>query len=290
MEFVTLHSRVETLNHLARCGADAAVLAGGTDFMVQLSRGEIAPRVVLHVEGVRELASQDVVDGRPQFGALVSQRAIATDATLLRKHRGLTEAARQCGGWQTQAVGTIGGNICNASPAADLVPPLLAHGAMLTMEAAGRPARRLPLNDFLEGRRLTARMPDELLTAVDIDPCPPRSADTYLKVGRRRAMEIALVGLAIRVTLAADDRIADIRVAVGAAAPRAFRATDTETVLRGQALTSALLREAGAALVRQAAPITDVRGSRDYRLAVLPRLLARAVSDCAERAAAGAPA
>jgi carbon-monoxide dehydrogenase medium subunit len=265
------------------------VLAGGTIIMVQFSRGEIAPSVVLHVEGVRDLATHGVVDGRPIFGALTTNRAIANDAALLRTHPGLAQAAGRCGGWQTQSVGTVGGNVCAAASTSDLLPPLLAHGAYVTLQAAGRADRRLALDAFLQDSPArTARMPDELLTRIDVDACPPRTADCTLKVGRRGAMEVALVSLAVRLTLADDDRISDIRIAVGAAGPRAWRATDAEAMLHDAAVSPERLRAAGAALVRQAAPVRDRHASAEYRHAVLPRLLAQAVRDCAARA--GAPA
>jgi carbon-monoxide dehydrogenase medium subunit len=281
LEFFSLRARADALDRLARHGADATVLAGGTIVMVQVSRGEIAPSVVLHVEGVRDLATHGVVDGRPTFGALTTNRTIATDAALMRTHAGLAQAAGRCGGWQTQSVGTIGGNVCAAWPTSDLLPALLAHGAHVTLQAAGRAERRLPLDAFLQDAPArTARLPDELLTRIDIDACPPRTADSTIKVGRRGAMEVAVVGLAVRLTLADDDRISDIRIAVGAVGPRAWRATEAEAMLRDHTVSPDRLRAAGDALAQQAAPVSD------YRRAVLPRLLARAVNDCATGARA----
>jgi len=280
LEFVCARSRAEALDRLARHGADATVLAGGTIIMAQFARGEITPSVVLHIEGVRDLATHGVADGRPSFGALTTNRTIATDASLLRTHPGLAQAAGRCGGWQTQSVGTIGGNVCAAWPTSDLLPPLLAHGAHVTLQAAGRAERRLPLDTFLHDPSRTARLPDELLTRIDIDACPPRTADITVKVGRRGAMEVAVLGLAVRLTLAEDDRISDIRIAVGAAGPRAWRATEAEAMLRDHALSPDRLRAAGDALARQAGSVSD------YRRAVLPRLLARAVNDCAAGARA----
>ena len=140
------------------------------------------------------------------------------------------------------------------------------------------------------GRRQTAREPDEMLTAIDLDPPPPRTADIYSKVGRRSAMEIAIVGLAVRLTMdEPGETIEDIRIAAGSVAPVPFRAVEAEGLLKGQAVGADVIKAAGAALVRRASAITDVRGSKEYRVAVLPRVLDRAVRACAARASGAKP-
>jgi CO/xanthine dehydrogenase FAD-binding subunit len=218
-----------------------------------------------------------------EIGSLTTHRALATSTLLADDYDSIRTAAASVGGWQTQAVGTIGGNVCNASPAADLIPPLLVHGAKVKLLSQKRGERTLPLSGFLLGRRLTARKADELLTHISLETAPVRTADIYLKVGRRSAMEVAIVGLALRLSMSDDhSTISDVRIATCATGPVSRRAEAAEAELIGKYFSPALLRTAGEALVDTVAPIDDVRGSAAYRIMVLPRLLKRAVQICKE--------
>ncbi len=264
-------------------GSDACVLAGGTDIMVQYPRGQIAPRLLLHVREIPELQGLAVDDERTRLGALTTHRALATTPALANRHVSLCEAARTVGGRQTQNVGTVGGNVVNASPAADLLPPLLCSDARVTMRSA-RGQRTLALDEFLIGRKETALEADELVTELELDAPGPRTGDVYLKVGRRGAMEVALAGLAAHVEFDESGAVADARIAACAVAPTAFRATEAEQALRGRALEPDVVAEAGQLLARRASPIDDVRATARYRKRVLPRLLGRALEICRERA------
>ena len=227
---------------------------------------------------------------RLEIGALTSQRALAEHESIARDYGALQLAASLCGGWQTQAVGTIGGNVCNASPAADLIPPLMAHGARLNLHSLARGQRTIEIDSFVVGRRKITREPDEMLTSFTLDPVEKRTADCFVKVGRRNAMEISIANVAVRLTLKQDETVDAIRIAVGAVGPMAFRAREAEDLLLGQKLTEELIEEAGRAILKQATPITDVRGSREYRLAVLPRILGSALKQCVARARMESPA
>ena len=180
------------------------------------------------------------------------------------------------GGRQTQNVGTIAGNVVNASPAADLLPALLvANAAVVAVSSAGQ--RSLPLEEFLVDRKQTALAPNELVTSISLERPGARTGETYLKVGRRGAMEVALVGLAVRVRLDEGDAIAEARIAVCAVGPKAVRVHEAETALVGAGSEDAAVDEAGGVLQGAARPIDDVRGTARYRSRVLPALLARAV-------------
>lgn len=286
MEFRTVHTVDEAVDVLADEGDDARILAGGTDVMIQHLRGEIRPDLLLHVARVAALDGV-AYRGRLRLGSLTTHSRIATDDAIRRDAPALAQAAATVGGWQTQAVGTIGGNVCNASPAADTVPPLLVADATVTL-ASHRGARSLPIADFIVGRRVVDRRPDELLTDLELEPLPPHSAEIYLKVSPRRAMEVALVGLAVRLTLGADGAgVADARIAACAVGPRPFRAYAAEAVLRGSWLEAERIAEAGALLTDQASPIDDARASARYRRRVLAPLLARALDRCRLAAAGG---
>jgi len=227
VDFISAHTLDEAVAVLDRLGGDATLLAGGSDVMVQLERREIDPGTLFHVEPLTELGAIEA-DGHLHLGALVTHRSIATSPLVASRHRSLAVAASLVGGWQTQAVGTIGGNIANASPAADLVPPLLVHGATVTL-ASSSGERQLPLGSFITGRRQTARRGDELVTFVDLEEPPERTADSFVKIGRRSAMEVSIVGVAVRLTLAADGAVVeDLRIAVCSCGPLAFRAHDAD--------------------------------------------------------------
>ena len=204
-------------------------MAGGTVLMRRIARGRQNSAAIISIEPIKDL--RGINSTARNIGSLVTLRQLATSLSLAR-YGSLRSAAAACGGWQTQNVGTTGGNICNASPISDLLPPLLVHGArvnlMRALDAAGG---RSALNSFILGPEHINRRPDELLVSVDVDPMPDDAVDTAVKVGRRRAMEIAAVSLAIRLVLRSDGRtIDDIRIAVGAVGPTVFRATEAEAI------------------------------------------------------------
>jgi carbon-monoxide dehydrogenase medium subunit len=286
MEFVTAEDKATAIEYLARHGAAAAILAGGTDLMRQIARGDRKPDSVLYIGALRQLALVERQPGQgPRIGALATQRDLADCEIFSADYQALRQAAVSCGSCQSRNVGTLGGNLCNASPQADLVPALLVHDAVVTLESRERGARTLPLGEFIGGPASTSRLPDELLTGVDLDGSPPRTADTYIKVGRRGAMEVAIVGLAVRVTVSASGHtLDDIRIGVGGIGPKAFRATEAESILRGQSPSDELIRDAAAAVLRQAAPTDNVLATANYRIGLVPGILARGLKGCVERA------
>lgn len=283
MRFRRAETIEEALDSLAALGDDAHVLAGGTDLMVQYLRGELAPDTLVHIQRIESLG-RITENGALSVGALVTHRKLAVDPAIRRLLPGLAEAAATVGGRQTQEVGTIGGNVCNASPAADTVPPLLVAGATVHL-ASSSGERALPLDDFLLGRRHTARRPDELVTSFEMDLPAPRSGEVYLKVGPRGGMEVALVGLAARLSFDPDgETVAEARIAATAVAPHPFRAVAAETVLAGRRLEAGAIADAGRLLAEAADPIDDQRATATYRRRVLAPLLARAVDLCRRRA------
>ncbi|CAB4892340.1 unannotated protein [freshwater metagenome] len=279
MDFRSLRSLDEVLAALAELGDAACVLAGGTDVMVQLGRGEIAPQTLVHIEHVGELSAISC-NGHVRLGATATHSSIAESPAILNSYGSLAAAAASVGGWQTQSVGTIGGNIANASPAADLLPPLLVHGAVVSLSSASG-SRTLSIDQLLTGRRSTACAADELIVAVDLEPVGARTADAFVKVGRRSAMEVSIVALAVRLTL--DETmttVTDARIALASCGPMAFRATEAEAALIGTTLDDDALRAAGAALGNRAQLIDDVRATAAYRRRLIPRVLGKAVAEC----------
>lgn len=282
LEFVPTKSLEECIGVLSRHGDDAQILAGGTDVMMQLKHGDLKPAHLVHIEGIDSLREIAVGGDTVRLGALVTHRRIGRHPGLVARLPALAEAAATVGGWQTQEVGTIVGNVCNASPAADTLPPLLVAGA--TVELTGPDGiRTLSLTDFVTGRRQTARAPDELVTALGVQPVSDRTGEVYLKVGPRSGMEVALVGMAVRLTLD-EQTVTDARVAVCSVGPVPYRVSDAEEILEGSRLGEDVVGEAGAAVAASASPIDDQRATASYRRRILPGLLARAVQIAAARA------
>lgn len=267
----------------ARFGAGASFLAGGTDLIVQIERGRIAPRHVVGLHRVPGLTGIEV-NGRITLGARVTHRSIERAPELAGALRCLIEGAEVIGGHQVRNVGTVGGNLVNASPAADLAPCLLALDGTVTLVGPGG-ERELPVERFLLGPNRTARRPDELLTRVSLPALPARAATAFLKAGRRRAMEISVVCVAARLTLDASlERCLEARVALGAVAPTAVRAHQAERALEGQPVGGEAFRRAAEAAQEACRPIDDVRASAAFRQHLVGVLVRRALDRCVERA------
>lgn len=272
-------SIAEAVAAAGRFGDDARFLAGGTDLIIQMRRGRVAPRHVVSLHRVPGLDGIAVDDG-VSLGALVTHRRIEGAPQFQGALRALVEGAEVIGGHQVRNVATVGGNVVNASPAADLVPVLQALDAELTCLGPDG-ERRLALDGFATAPGVTARRPQELLTRVTFAALPPRSATAFLKAGRRRAMEISVVCVAVRLTMDASlERCLEARVVLGAVAATALRARAAERALAGQPLTDAVLRAAGRAAAGECRPITDVRASARYRTLLVETLVPRALLRC----------
>ena len=267
----------------ARFGGEASFLAGGTDLLVQIERGRIAPRHVVGLHRVPGLTGIEV-NGRITLGARVTHRSIERAPALAGALRCLVEGAEVIGGHQVRNVATVGGNLVNGSPAADLVPCLLVlDGAVTLLGPAGE--RELPVERFLLGPNRTDRRADELLTRVSLPALPPRAATAFLKAGRRRAMEISVACVAARLTLDASlERCLEARIALGAVAPTAVRAHEAERLLEGQPVGPQAFERAAEAARAAYRPIDDVRASAAFRQHLVGVLVRRALARCVERA------
>ena len=270
------------LEALQEHGSDLTVLAGGTDVMVQYLRGDVLPRGLLHIRRLPELKERSF-GRRTVIGALTTHWQLMTDHGVLVRHPALAEAAATVGGRQTQNAGTIAGNLVNASPAADLLPVMLVSDGVVTLTNS-EGSRALPVADFVLGRRSTARKPDELVTTISFEPLAEAAGESYLKIGRRHAMEVAIVGLAARLAFDVDGKVTDARFAIASVAPKAFRAHLAEQRLVGTKLDDESMREAAEQLRKAAQPIDDSRATADYRRRLLPALLRDAVTICRQRA------
>ncbi len=259
-------------------GAGAWVLAGGTDvYPAHVGKPFVGP--VVDITGLAELRGVEVIGRAWRFGALTRWADIAA-ADLPPLFDGLRAAAREVGGVQVQNAGTIGGNLCTASPAADGVPNLLALDA--SVELASPSARRvLPIEDFLTGYRTTALDHDEILTAVLVPPGTEDDRAAFLKLGLRRYLVISVVMVGAVVALDDGGLVRDARVAVGSCSPVAVRLRRLEAELRGrpvQELAAVVTPEHLADLT----PIDDVRATAAYRLHAAATLVGRVLDRCGE--------
>jgi aerobic carbon-monoxide dehydrogenase medium subunit len=275
-------SLAEAVDLGARFGADGRFLAGGTDLIIQIRRGKLRLRHVVCLHRVPGLDGIDA-NGSVTLGALVTHRALERHSSFQGSLRALVEGAEVVGGHQVRNVGTVGGNIVNASPAADVTPVLLALDTTVTCAGPGG-ERTLPLDGFLVGPGQTALRPGELLTGLRFSALPGRSATAFLKAGRRKAMEISVFCVAVRLTLdAVGERCAEARIVLGAVAPTTRRARAAECALEGHAPTPDVLREAGRLAAAECRPISDVRASARYRTLLVETLVPRALTRCLQR-------
>lgn len=256
--------------------ASATVLAGGTDhFPARV--GPRAPEAVLDISGVDGLRGIARIEAGYRLGAATTWTDVI-EADLPAWFDALKLAAREIGGVQIQNRGTLGGNLCNASPAADGTPCLLAADAGIVLASKRDGERRVPLAEFLTGYRATARRPDELLTAIDL-PTPRHPArSTFLKLGARHYLVISIAMVAVTLEAATDGTVAAARIAVGACSATAQRLHALEAELTGRPMDTGL-----AALVRDdhlagLAPIDDVRADAAYRTHASRTLTARAIA------------
>jgi len=280
-------SIAEAVDQGARFGETGRFLAGGTDLIIQMRRGKVTPRHVLSLHRVPGLDRIEL-NGAVTLGSLVTHRAVERCRDFHGPLAALVEGAQVVGGHQIRNIGTVGGNVANASPAADVVPVLLALDATVTCVGVDG-ERTLALETFLTGPGQTARRPGELLTGIRFDLLPSGSATAFLKAGRRRAMEISVVCVAARLTLEPSrERCLTARIALGAVAPTAMRARATEQALEGRWLSEDVLREAGRLAAAECRPISDVRASARYRRLLVEALVPRALRRCLERIGVGA--
>jgi CO/xanthine dehydrogenase FAD-binding subunit len=268
----------EAVDVLALDGA--RILSGGTDFYPGLGDG-VAGGVVVDISGVDGLVGIAVTPDEVRIGARTTWSAIAA-ASLPSAFDALRAAAREVGSVQIQNLGTVGGNLCNASPAADGVPPLLALDAEVELRSRSG-SRRLALADFITGYRETALRPGELLASIVI----PRSIEgrsSFLKLGARRYLVISIAMVAAVAEADADGRIAQARVAVGACSAVAQRLRSLEDALVGAPAATGVGALAGPEHLAALSPIDDVRATAGYRRDAALTLVRRALENCVAEA------
>jgi carbon-monoxide dehydrogenase medium subunit len=284
-DYAAPHTLREAVGLLAERGERARVLAGGTDLIVQLREGRRELDLVVDVKHVPEVNELDYHPPRGlRIGAAVPCCRIYEHPELASSYPGLIDAVSLVGGIQIQSRASIGGNLCNASPAADTIPPLIALGAVCIIGGLDG-TRELPVEQFCTAPGKTALLRGELLVGVWLPPQQPHSGSSYLRFIPRNEMDIAVVGAGVAVTLSADrSRCTAARIALAAVAPTPLLVTAAGDALVGTTLTDGDLARAADIARAAARPISDMRGDADYRRHLVGVLVQRALRTAITRA------
>ena len=266
---------------------EAKVVAGGTDLMVAARSGKSGlPQHLVAIHGLKELSGIEQGRGdRLEVRALTTHGDLESSEVIRQSWTALSDASSLVGSPATRHLGTIGGNICNASPAMELGSPLLIFDAEVELVSQGRP-RRVRFASFVVGPGRTDARPGELLSSVRMQRVKARGSlgSAYLRLEYRQAMEIAIVGAAALVVLDRSGRCKEARLALTAVAPTCIRVPQAEELLRDTKLDEPALDRAAEAAVAAASPIDDVRAGADYRRAMVGVIAKRALLKAAERA------
>jgi carbon-monoxide dehydrogenase medium subunit len=258
---------------LSRYAGRAQPLAGGTDLLVELKEQLRRAECVVNIKRIpgMDTLSYDAREGL-RIGALVTAREVELSDFVLKHYVSLAQATRELGSIQVRNRATIVGNICRASPSADTLPPLIADSASVRI-VGGKGERTVRLEDFFTGPGKTVLGVDELVTELLLPAPPPNTRKVYIKHGRRKAMELATVGVAVTLNT-------DVKIVLGAVAPTPIRARKAEDLLRGRTLDEKLIAQAAKAAADESRPISNVRASAEYRREMVEVLTRRALQRC----------
>lgn len=273
---------VSVLNSYAQSGQRTQILAGGTDVLVQMRSIDREPRVIVDIKKVDETNQVDIGSDSIYIGAAVPSGALNENEELTSLLPGVLESADLIGSTQIQGRASIGGNLCNSSPAGDTIPALIAASGVCVI-AGTKGRREVPVEDFVTGVGTNCLEPDEFLLGLNFPRPSSRTADAYLRFIPRTEMDIAVAGAGVSVTLDDQGTCTAARVAIGAVAPTALLVPAAAEALMGSKVDDDALRAAGEACSAASSPISDKRGTVDYRLRVVAVLCRRAGANARDR-------
>jgi carbon-monoxide dehydrogenase medium subunit len=286
-DYLEPHTLKQAISLLQRHGDQARIVAGSTDFLVRWRQGSWRPQYVVniqHIPGLNRI-SYSPRNGL-RLGALVTVQTLETHPVVREKYPALATGATSFAGVQVRNLATVGGNICNASPAGDTLPALLAFDAQCRIVGPDG-ERWVSLDQFFVGPGRTALQPGEILTELQLPPPLPNSGSLYIKHSPRGAMDIAAIGVASAVSLEDGGRVCrDVKIALGAVAPTPIRAYSAEDMLRGQTITPGLIEAAAQEAQNRATPIDDVRATAMYRQTIVGVLAQRTLERAVDMARA----
>lgn len=267
---------------LKQHGPGGRFLAGGTDLVIAMKEKGLVPKYVVDLKKIAGLSGiRENSDGSISIGALTTMRDVEISPLIKSKYPFLAQSAAEVGSIQIRNRATVGGNMANATPSADVAPALIALEA--TAKISGESGERtLPLEEFFRGPGQTAMGADEILTEVTIRKTSAQLVGEYIKFSPREMMDLAYVGVAVVYNIGNQDRkCSAMRIVLGAVAPTPIRAKKAEAILEGQTLSEALAEKAGAIAAEEAKPISDVRSTADYRRAMVGAMTKRAILNAA---------
>ena len=281
----TVDSTIELLASSANSGTRTQVLAGGTDVIVQMRSVNREPRLIIDVKQLAETNVLTIGEDEIYIGAAISSAVLNENAELRSKLPGLLESADLIGSTQIQGRASIGGNLCNSSPAGDTIPALMANSAKCHLQGtAGE--RDVAVEDFVTGVGTNCMAPDEILLGMRIPTPKGHTGDAYLRFIPRTEMDIAVAGAGVRLTLDDNGLCTAARVGIGAVAPTALLVPAAADALIGTQVSDAALNAAAAACSAAASPISDKRGTVEFRIKVVGVLCKRAAAIACDRAKA----
>lgn len=286
-EYLVPKSAEEACRLLKTYGGRAKLMAGGTDLINFMKAKTIVPDYVIDIKeipGMNQI-TYDPADGLT-IGALAKLRDIELSPLVQEHYPVIAEAVHLIASTQIRSKGTLAGNICNASPSADSVPALFVLDAQLVVQGTDG-QRTIPINDFYTGFKRTALKADEMVTAIKIPCVSDHERCAYLAHTVRKAMDLAIVGTAVKLTMDENGICRDARVALGAVAVTCVRSPKAEAVLIGQKITPELAEAAGKMAMEDCSPITDVRASAEYRHDMVRVFTRRTILKCLERFSGG---
>jgi carbon-monoxide dehydrogenase medium subunit len=251
-----------------------AYLAGGTDLLVQMKEGIWRPQRVIDIKGIPEMDGFSISENECSIGSLTTIRTLETSPAACREVPLLTQAAAKLGSLQVRNRATIGGNLCNAAPSAELAPALLALDAQVTIYGKNG-MRVIDLWDFFLGPGSTVLEKGEILTSLKIPPAGARQGAVYYKLTTRKAMDIAFVGVAVLLELDGEGQINKARIALGAVAPTPIRVPSAEKVVEGKVLDKEAIQKSAELAAQACQPISDLRASAGYRREMVNQLCRR---------------
>lgn len=261
----------------------ARILAGGTDIVPKMRQGKFSAPILVDTSGVKAMRFIEDQGHEIVLGALTTHQEMADSPLLRNINPALVTAAESIGCQQTRCRGTLGGNIANASPAADMLPPLLIFNASVLLQSL-EGERRLRLEEFLSGPGETALKDGEFIHSVSFSPLTGTWGAVFIKVGKRSGMAVSVVTAAVGVQLDDAGKLGDVRIALGAVGPVALRCRKIEESLMGKTPEPALLKEISQSCQEEINPITDIRSSAEYRTHAAAVIIHRGLDEAVEQA------
>jgi aerobic carbon-monoxide dehydrogenase medium subunit len=285
-EYYEPTSIAEAIQMLEKFGTAGRVLAGGTDLVAGFLRGEQPADHIVSVTSIDEMSFIHQ-NGDLHIGAATVFHYLDRSSVVRKKCLMLAEAAGVMGSRQIRNLATIGGNICNAVPSADSLAPLLAADAVV-VTCSMKGGRRIPMTSFFKGPRQNVLEPDELVVELDLPSRPPFTGTVYKRFSPRRALDLAVVGIAVSLTLEPNtELIRDARVAMAAVTPVPVRVLEAEALLKGNPISAELLGEVAEIAVRLSTPRDSIRGSSDYKKEIIGVFVKRCLIEANHRAKDG---